>query len=160
MTEGRRDAPRLPLGNMRFRVEIEGLPGSGAVEVFFPEARIAGGARKARTAHYGSLIVRRGLTVSRDWYDWWDAARRGKRPPKKTVRIMLLDAAGDDASGWLFKDAAPVAYQLSPLNALGNEPVIETLELAVGHFAADSGAPGGSDGRNSPPKRSAGKRSA
>jgi len=160
MTEGRRDAPRLPLGNMRFRLEIEGLPGSGAVEVIFPEARLAGGRRKAGAVQYGSLIVKRGLTVSRDWYDWWDAARRGKRPPKKTARVTLLDAAGADAGGWLFRDATPVTYQLSPLNALGNEPVIETLELAVGHFEADRGAPAVSDRPKSRPRRGGGKRTA
>lgn len=156
MTGARADAVRAPLGNMRFRVEIEGLTGTGAVEVIFPEARLAAGPRKAGAVQYGCLIVKRGLTLSRDWYDWWDAARRDRRPPKKTVRVMLLDAAGADAGGWLFRDAAPVAYQLSPLNALGNEPAIETLELAVGHFEADRGAQGG---QKSPPKRRAGKRS-
>lgn len=160
MTGAGADAGRAPFGNMRFRVEIEGLPGGGAVEVIFPEARIAATPRKAGAVQYGSLIVRRGLTLSRDWYDWWDAARRGRRPPKKTVRVMLLDAAGADAGGWLYRDAVPVAYHLSPLNALGNAPVIESLELSVGDFAADRGAPGSAEGRKSPPKRSTGKRSA
>jgi T4-like virus tail tube protein gp19 len=157
MTDARADAVRAPLGNMRFRLEIEGLPGTGAVEVILPEARIAAGPRKTGAVQYGRLIVKRGLTLSRDWYDWWDAARRDRRPPRKTVRVMLLDAAGADAGGWLYRDAVPVAYQLSPLNALGNEPAIESLELSVGDFAADRGAPGSAEGRKSPPKRSTGK---
>jgi hypothetical protein len=140
MTGERRQAPPLPFGNMRFRVEIEGLPGNGAVEVIFPEARIAARPRKGAAVLYGPLIVRRGLTVSRDWYEWWDEAWRAKRPPKRSVRIVLPDGAGADAAGWLIKDALPVAYSLSPLNALGNEPVIETLEMSVGGFqAVDSG---------------------
>jgi hypothetical protein len=114
MNAARGAAPRQPFGNMRFRLEIDGLPGSGATEVLFPEARLLPGARKAGAAQYGPLIVKRGLTASRDWHEWWDAARRG----------------------WLFEGAAPVAYHLSPLNALGNEPVIETLELSVESFAA------------------------
>lgn len=136
MTADRADRPHLPFGNMRFRVEIEGLAGSGAVEVIFPEARIAARPRKAGRVDYGSLIVKRGLTPSRDWYDWWDAARGPKRPRPKTVRVTLLDPAGAEACGWLFSKAVPVAYRLSPLNALGNEAVTETLELAVGHFEA------------------------
>jgi len=134
MTEERRQAPALPFGNMRFRVEIEGLAGVGAVEVIFPEARIAAKRGKGAAVVYGPLIVRRGLTLARDWYEWWDAARRGKRPPKRSVRVMLPDGAGADAAGWLIKDALPVAYSLSPLNALGNEPIIETLELSAGGF--------------------------
>jgi hypothetical protein len=34
----------------------------------------------------------------------------------------------------------PVSYQLSPLNALGNEAVIETLELSVGSMEAEAAA--------------------
>jgi len=125
---------------MRFRIEIEGLPGGGAVEVVFPEARIAK-ARRAGGVLYGPLIVRRGLTLARDWYEWWDAARRGRRPPRRSLRVVLQDGAGADAAGWLFQDTLPVAYHLSPLNALGNEPVLETLELSVGGFEAASGSP-------------------
>ena len=50
--------------------------------------------------------------------------------------MTLLHADGSDGSGWLFRNATPVAYHLSPLNALGNEPVIETLELSVQSFVA------------------------
>jgi len=53
--------------------------------------------------------------------------------------VTLRDAAGDDAKSWLFPNSAPVAYQLSPLNALGNEAVFETLELSIGDFEGDRG---------------------
>ena len=139
MNAARAARPRQPFGNMRFRLEIDGLPGSGALEVIFPEARLLPRAPKAGAAQYGPLIVRRGLTASRDWHEWWDAARRGPRPKKRTIRVLLLEAAGEAAAGWLFEGAAPMAYHLSPLNALGNEPVIETLELSVESFAAIGG---------------------
>lgn len=134
MTTVRIGSRSTPFGNMRFRVEIEGCPGVGAVGVVFPEARIDGDGQERRGVRYGPLIVRRGLTPSRDWYEWWDAARQG-RAPRRSVRIVLRDGDKADACGWLFEDALPVAYLLSPLDALGNEPVIETLELAIGHFA-------------------------
>lgn len=140
MNAARGPGPRRPFGNMRFRLEIEGLPGSGAVEVIFPEARLLPRARKAGAAQYGPLIVKRGLTASRDWHGWWDAARRDKLIPRRAVRVTLLDDSGVPASAWEFSDASPVAYQLSPLNALGNEVVIETLELSVGSFEAVDGS--------------------
>ena len=67
--------------------------------------------------------------------------------------MTLLDSGGRDASAWLFGDAAPVAYQLSPLNALGNAAVTETLELSVGSFAAYSGT--AAPGQNRSRRRSA-----
>jgi len=140
MSAARGPGPRLPFGNMRFRLEIDGLEASGALEVIFPEARLPPQGRKAGMAQYGALIVKRGLTASRDWYGWWDAARRDKRAPRRTVRVTLLDDGGAAAAAWVFGDAAPVAYQLSPLNALGNEVVIETLELSVGSFEAIDGS--------------------
>ena len=136
MNAARAAGPRLPFGNMRFRLEIDGLPESGAVEVIFPEARLLPRARKAGAAQYGPLIVKRGLTASRDWHEWWDAARRDKQAPLRSVRVTLLDDDGVAVAAWVFGDASPVAYQLSPLNALGNEVVIETLELSVGSFEA------------------------
>jgi hypothetical protein len=139
MNAARAAGPRQPFGNMRFRLEIDGLPGSGATEVIFPEARLLPRARKAGAAQYGPLIVRRGLTASRDWHEWWDAARRGPKPKRRAIRVLLMDGAGEAAAGWLFEGAAPVAYQLSPLNALGNDPVIETLELSVESFVAIGG---------------------
>ena len=146
-----RGRPPTPLGNMRFRLEIEGLPGGGAVAVVFPEARIAKG-RRAGGVLYGPLILRRGLTLARDWYEWWDAARRGRRPPRRSLRVVLQDDVGADAAAWLFQDALPVAYHLSPLDALGNEPVLETLELAVGGFEA---APGGASAERPKARRRA-----
>ena len=88
---------------MRFRLEIDGLPESGALEVIFPEARLAPRARKAGAAQYGALIVKRGLTASRDWYGWWDAARREKQAPRRAVRVTLLDGGGAAAAAWLFE---------------------------------------------------------
>ena len=49
---------RDPIMNARFRVEIDGLPGTGATEVIFPEARIVTRGRTRRTVEYGTLTLR------------------------------------------------------------------------------------------------------
>ena len=121
-----------PFANMRFRVEIEGLTGTGAVEVIFPEARIVAAGGRSRRNRFGALTLRRGLTQSSEWYDWWSAAR----PTPRAVSVVLLDANGADAVRWIYSRARPVAYLLSGLNALGNEALVESLELTVGGFAA------------------------
>jgi len=123
-----------PLLNMRFSVEVEGLRGTGAIEVVFPEARLSVGARNGRRARYGPLCLRRGIGRSDDWYAWWDEARQARTARARNVTVTLLDESGAAAHRWTFRRSRPVAYSLSNLNALGNEALIETLELAVGGF--------------------------
>ncbi len=135
-----RNAEREPLGNMRFRIQIEGLQETGAVEVLFPEARLAAGPRKSRLVQYGTLTLRRGVTRSPEWYEWWDHARIS-RTLRKVVTVVLLDESGADVNRWIFEKARPCGYRLSNLNALGNEPLIETLELEIGGFSAAFGSP-------------------
>jgi len=120
--------------NMRFRLEIEGICEAGASEVILPEARIAREPRKGAMPTYGPLIIRRGLTESREWYEWWNDARRAKAA-KRSIRVVVLDERGADASEWNFA-ATPIAYHVSNLNALVHQVLIETLELAVADFTA------------------------
>ena len=115
--------------NARFRVEIEGLPATGVVEVVLPEARIVGGAT-ARTVQYGPLTLRRALTASSDWYRWWHSAR-GARAPRKQVAVVVLDREQAERTRWTFAGTLPSAYSVSPLNAARAEVLIETLELTV-----------------------------
>ncbi len=136
-----RDAERKPFGNMRFRLEIEGLQETGALEVIFPEARLAAGPRQSRVVQYGTLTLRRGVTRSQEWYDWWDHARTSRTLRKRAVTVVLIDERGADVNRWTFDNARPCGYLLSNLNALGNEPLIETLELTVGGFSASFGSP-------------------
>jgi phage tail-like protein len=136
-----RDTEREPFGNMRFRLEIEGLRETGAVEVIFPEARLASGPRRSRVVQYGTLIIRRGVTRSHEWYEWWDRARTSRTPSKRTVAVVLMDERGADVQRWTFDDAEPRGYLLSSLNALGSAPLFETLELTVRGFKASFDSP-------------------
>jgi phage tail-like protein len=135
------DARREPFRNMRFRLDIEGMRETGAVEVIFPEARIAAGPRRSQAVRYGTLVIRRGVTRSQEWFEWWDRGRKSKAAAKRTIAVTLLDERGDDVHRWTFAGAEPQAYLLSSLNALGNAPLIETLELRVAGFEASFGPP-------------------
>jgi phage tail-like protein len=139
-----------PFPNTRFRVEIDALQDTGAVEVLFPEARIVTGSRPTRaragrkagdsiTVQYGNLIIRRGVTRSGDWYDWWNAVRASGDRSSRNTSIALLDEMGGTVRRWLFTDTVPVAYRVSDLNALGNGVLTETLELTVGGFTTAQG---------------------
>jgi phage tail-like protein len=109
--------------------------------VIFPEARLATGPRRSRVVQYGTLIIRRGVTRSHEWYEWWDRARTSKTSSKRTVAVVLMNDRGADVHRWTFDDAEPRGYLLSSLNALGNAPLFETLELTVRGFEASFESP-------------------
>lgn len=128
------EAP-LPFANLRFAVGIEGLQSTGAVEVIFPSARIVTLPRKRREVQFDSLVIRRGLTQSTEWYDWWNQARRSTRDSsRRRVTVVVQKSNGAEGVRWFFPDSVPVSYSLSPLNALVGATVIESLELRVGGF--------------------------
>jgi len=125
----------LPFTNLRFAVGIEGLDSTRAVEVVFPTARIVSLPRKRQAVQFDNLVIRRGLTQSIEWYDWWNQARRSTRAiPRRLVTVVLQNANGAEGMRWLFPDSVPLSYSLSPLNALVGAAVIESLELHVGGF--------------------------
>jgi phage tail-like protein len=137
-----------PYPGINFRVDLGSgdveSPDSGLLEVIFPEAHLqvheyrngnekTNEARKIQsTSKYSHLILRRGVIGSLSWYDWWNAARNGDHETaERTIVIKLLDEQQQEiVLTWMFLRARPVNYYFSSLNALGSEPLIESLEIA------------------------------
>jgi phage tail-like protein len=132
-------ARTAPARNMRFRVEVSGLPGGGASEALMPEGRIVETVNGGHRVEYGLLTLRRGVTASSDWYDWWDRSRPPNTAVPRSLDIVLLDPGGAPTHRWRYGTATPIAYAVSGLNALGDEVLLETLELAVQDFSAEFG---------------------
>jgi phage tail-like protein len=77
------------------------------------------------------IVLKRGLIGSLDLYDWWNKARRGKAPKRRTLKIELLS---EDQSTvvmtWRFRNVRPVSLGYSPLRAMEGGIVMETVVLA------------------------------
>ena len=71
------------------------------------EARIVSIRKKKRVTQYGILTIKRGVTRSGEWYEWWDRCRTCKTPIKRDVTVILLDAGGTDANQSKILDATP-----------------------------------------------------
>ncbi len=131
--------PPDPFASHRFKLEIEGIEETSALEVVFPEARIVAGSASTTAIEAATLTVRRGQTLSSTWYDWWNEGRGSAAGPDRTVVVVLLDGAGVDAMRWTYRGARPLAYRVSGLNALESASLIESLEIAVQEFDASFG---------------------
>ena len=136
-----------PYGNCNFLVDLgAGDPRSvqaGFTEVLLPEASIdvieyrngnekESGARKIPgRAKYSNVVLKRGVIGSLDLYQWLDQVRNGDVGARRTVAIHLLN---EDRSAtvltWKLLRALPVGYTFSNLDARGEAPLLEMLELA------------------------------
>jgi len=142
-----------PHGNANFVVEF----GSGAAragrtgfaEVIFPPFTVherAAGRRAAASsrppgpeactappsgAACQHLVLRRGVTGALDLYQWWDQARRGRAPSRRTMSVKLI--AEDRATvvwTWRFTNVRPVSLSYSPLRGVEGGILMETIELS------------------------------
>jgi hypothetical protein len=108
----------------------------GFSEVIFPEFRLEpapGGPVPAFPEH--RLILKRGASGALDLYAWWEQTRLGLAPPRPKVAVQLLrQDLRTVALTWTFHQVRPVALSYSPLRALEDAVLIETLELAFERF--------------------------
>lgn len=137
-----------PYVNSNFLVDFGGgdprSAPAGFTEVIFPTFALDGPDRSPASTSDGAgegtggaanignrLILRRGLVGNLDLYAWWNKARRGKAPQRRTVKVELL---GEDHASvvftWRFRNVRPVSLAYSPLRAMDGGIVIETIELA------------------------------
>lgn len=136
-----------PYGNSNFLVDLGvGDPHAvqaGFAEVLLPDAGVdvieyrngnekESGARKIPgRAKYSNVILKRGVIGSLDLYQWLDQVRNGEVGARRTVAIHLLN---EDRSAtvltWKLLRAFPVSYTFSNLDARGEAPLLEMLELA------------------------------
>jgi phage tail-like protein len=129
-----------PLRNFRYRLEIDGLQTAAFSEVSigttstdiidYREGNDPARVRKLPgLTHYGSVLLKHGVTASLELPNWHRQVVSGQLT-RKTVAIVVLDETGLDAARFVVTDAWPAKYSVKDLNATGNEVLIETLELA------------------------------
>ena len=135
-----------PYGNSNFLVDFgtgdARSATAGFAEVIFPTFAVnVGDAREyespatqipsvAGSAPENHLILKRGMIGALDLYAWWNKARKGKAPQRRTVKVELLS---DDQSTvvltWRFRNVRPVSISYSPLRASEGGIVMETIAL-------------------------------
>jgi len=134
-----------PYPGMNFVVDLgagkASMAESGVAEVIFPEARIQAPEyrngndkvnypRKSPTrTHYGNLVIRRGAIGSLEWFEWWKRTRDGDDTAQSVTVRLITEDHEDTVLTWKFMMARPVMHTFAPLKALGDGPLMETLEI-------------------------------
>lgn len=135
----------LPYGNQHFLVDL-GIgntgPAAGFSEIVMPDISIdsieyrtgndkeSGAHKLTGLAHYGNVILRRGIIGSLDLYNWINDVRNGAPNVRRTVTITLLAEDLTAVLIWKLLRAWPAKYSFGNLNAEGDDVAIEELVLA------------------------------
>lgn len=130
-----------PYKNFNFLVQIDGIDQAAFSEVSGLQAEtevieyregsdpLSSSRKLPGVVKYGNVTLKRGVTQSRDLWEWWRTVSTGA-VERRNVAVVLLDDARQPVKRWLLRNAFPAKYVAPDLNAKGNEVAIETLELA------------------------------
>ena len=129
-----------PLLNFHFQVDLgDSIAGFSEVSGLRAEHEILeyrSGSDKEYSTHkipglkkFSNLVLKRGvLKGDIDIFSWFNNV--GLAVERRQVTITLLDHNHEPTMIWIVKNAWPVRFTFSELNALRSEILIESLELA------------------------------
>ncbi len=92
---------------------------------------------------YGQLTLKRGMTSSRDLWNWFAAAGRTGRKSTAQGKVVIADAAGNPSITFYLKNCLPVKLRGPSLNAKDGQVAIEEMQLV---YASLSLRPSGAAG--------------
>ncbi len=90
-----------------------------------------GAHQRAGVVSFATVILRRGMTLNRDLWNWFQlATQRGGYACRMNVEIRHLDLDGQtEVRRWRLDRALPVKFKSSDFNARSTEIAIEELQL-------------------------------
>ncbi len=122
-----------PVAGCHFVVELVDGNGHateiGCAQVLFPTLAAHADAQSPPAEEL--LVLRRAANGERTLHDWWDKACKGRAPQRRSVRISLLAPDRERVvMRWRFRNARPASLHYSPLDAMANALVMESLAVA------------------------------
>lgn len=94
--------------------------------------------RLPRAAKYSNLVLKRGM-VTRDSFiaEWVGLTIGGSLSlpiVPQNILVSLLNPDGIPITAWLFINAYPLRWEVSPMNSQDNQLLTETLEFSYNYF--------------------------
>lgn len=134
---GRQD----PYRNFNFLVEIDGIPSAGfqtveglesTTEVIdYREGSEATAPRKLPGLNkFSNITLKRGLTPNRDLWEWRRTVLDGV-PDRRAGSIIVLSESREEVLRLNFRNAWPCRWKIGSLDGLGQEVLVEEIELVV-----------------------------
>ncbi|MBS1874269.1 MAG: phage tail protein [Acidobacteria bacterium] len=110
--------------------ECTGLDATMEPKVIKEGGRNHGPHQRVGPVTYSTVILKRGLTNSKDLWTWFELVGGGGYAYRLAVTITLFNPAGEGVFSWKLDRALPVKFKAADLNARSTEVGIEELHLA------------------------------
>ncbi len=118
--------------------EVSGLQAELTVEEVVEGGENRFTHRLPRAAKYSNLVLKRGVVIGSSFLTDWATRTIGDKLTRPIVtwniEVTLLNDAGMPLLSWVFTNAFPVKFEVSPLDSTANKILIETLELSYNYF--------------------------
>lgn len=86
--------------------------------------------QRAGPVSFSTVVLKRGMTTTRDLWNWFELVARGAYAYRLAATITMLGHGGERLLAWRLDKALPVKFKAADLNAKGTEVGIEELHLA------------------------------
>jgi phage tail-like protein len=114
--------------------EVSGLEATHEPKLIREGGLIYGGHQRPGNVNFATVVLKRGMTSSRDLWTWFFNTVQGSRGPawgeRLTVFIKVQGTDGLTRLCWKLDRALPVKFRASDLHGAGTELAIEELHLA------------------------------
>ena len=111
--------------------EVTGFELTMEPKVIKEGGRNYGAAQRAGPVTFATVILKRGLTTTRDMWTWFDlVTSQHAFAHRLAATINVYDQAGNAVIAWKLANALPIKFKGADLNARGTEVGVEELHLA------------------------------
>ncbi len=122
--------------------EVSGLEATHEPKLIREGGLIYGGHQRPGNVSFATVVLKRGMTSSRDLWTWFFNTVQGSSGPawgeRLTVFINVQGTDGRTRLRWKIDRALPVKFRASDLHGAGTELAIEELHLAHEGLTAES----------------------
>jgi len=119
----------VPLCSGAF-AECTGLEATMEPKVIKEGGRNYGAAQRAGPVTFATVILKRGMTTTRDLWKWFELVSGGGYAYRLAATVTLENVAGEPMLAWDLRKALPIKFKSADLNAKGTDIGIEELHIA------------------------------
>jgi len=109
--------------------EVTGLEITMEPKVIKEGGRSWGAAQRAGQVTFSTVILKRGMTKSRDLWKWMELVGGSRYAYRLAATVTMFDTEGQFMMAWKLEKAMPIKFKSADLSAKANEVAIEELHL-------------------------------